>query len=70
MRTDTIDIAHFRIFITGGFTNFDILEEFLGLVPIQSITKGNKILKSKVQYTNIMFLKVQLFASIFSIKLS
>ena len=57
MRTDTTDIAHFRIFITGGFTNFDILEEFLGLVPIQSTTIGKEILKAKVQCTNIKYLK-------------
>ena len=63
-------VAHFKIFNSGGFTNFDILEEFLGLVPIQSTTIGKDILKAKVQCTNIKYLKVQIFASILSIKLS
>ena len=47
METDTTYIAHFRIFITGGITNFDILEEFLGLVTIQRTTIGKYILKAK-----------------------
>ena len=59
MRNDTTEIAHFRIFITGGFTNFDILEELLGLVPIQSTIISKDILKAKVQCTNIKFLKVK-----------
>ena len=47
MKTDTTDIAHFRIFITGGVTNFDILEEFLGLVTKESTTIGKYVLKAK-----------------------
>ena len=50
--------------------NFDILEKFLGLVPMQSTTIGMYILKAKVLCTNIKFLKVQIFSFIFSITLN
>ena len=66
--TDTTNIAHQRTFIWNVFTNFDILEQFLGLVPMQSTSIGYKISKAKVQCTYIKFLKVKFFASISCIK--
>ena len=49
-----------RTFIRNVFTNIGILEQVLSL--------GKDISKAKVQCTNIMILKVQLFASISTIK--
>ena len=66
--TDTLNIAHLRTFIRFVFTNIDILEQFLGLVPMQSTETGKDKSKEKVQCTIIKFLKVQYFASITSIK--
>ena len=37
---DTTNIAHLRTFIWNVFTNFYILEQFLGLIPMQSTAKG------------------------------
>ena len=66
--TDTTNFVHQRTFIRGVFINFYILEQFLGLVQMQSTAIGKDISKAKVQCTNIMILKVQLFASISTIK--
>ena len=40
--------------IRGVFTNFDILEKYIGLVPIQSATTVEDILKTLWQYTTSM----------------
>ena len=58
-----------RTFIWNVFTNFDIFEQFLGLVPMQSTAVGEDISKANVQCTSIKFLKLQFFASISSIKI-
>ena len=57
--TNTTNIAHLRIFVRGVFTNFETLEEFVGLVSMQSTTIDKDILKAKVQCPNKKFLKVQ-----------
>ena len=62
------NIAHQRTFFWNVFTNFDILEQFVGLVPMQTTAIDKDISKAKMQCTMIKVLKVQLFSSISSIK--
>ena len=51
--TDATDTSQLGIFIRGVFTNFDIFEYYIGLVPMQSTT-GEDILKALLQCTNSM----------------
>ena len=53
--TDTTNVAHLRTFIRNVFTNFDILEQFLELVKMQSTAIGKDILKANMQCPNISF---------------
>ena len=52
--TNTTETAHLRIIIRGVFTNFEILEKFLGSTPMQSTIIDKYILTAKVQCTSIM----------------
>ena len=70
MRVLMQQILFILTFISNVFINFDILEQFLGLVPIRCTAIDKYSTKAKVQFTKIKFLKLQLFASIFRIKIN
>ena len=62
--TDVTDTAQLGIFIRGVSTNFDIFEEFLGLVPLYNTTTGEDILQAMLQCTNSMGIDLKKIVSI------